>query len=242
MKPYTEENKREYVHRLFGRISRRYDLMNSLISFGLHRRWRRGCVYLAGGLPDGGAGLDLCCGTGDFIAEMLRSCSGRCTVTGVDFSREMLEIAQARFRAEVDSGQVALHQADATDLSFLPGDHFDLVTIGFGLRNVTGINAVLRGVQRVLKPGGALVNLDLSHPVPPLIRPFAALWLNIGVPWLGRMLFGAANEYSWLGRSLRAFPAKDELIRLFQAAGLTNARAIPFGMGAVCAHVGRKPL
>jgi demethylmenaquinone methyltransferase/2-methoxy-6-polyprenyl-1,4-benzoquinol methylase len=240
--PYTEDTKREYVHGLFGRISGRYDLMNTLISFGLHRRWRRACVRLAGGLPEGGAGLDLCCGTGDFIAEMLRSCSGDCTVTGVDFSSEMLTLARNRFRRELEAGSVKLHEADVTGLSFLPEYSFDLATIGFGLRSVTDINAVLSGIHRALKPGGTFVNLDLTHPVPPLVSPFSSLWLSVGVPLLGRMVFGAPNEYAWLGLSLASFPSRNELSEMLRSAGFTNARAIPFGLGAVSAHFSRKPL
>lgn len=242
MRPCTKETKREYVHRLFGRISRRYDLMNTLISFGLHGRWRRACVRLAGGLPEGGAGLDLCCGTGDFIAEMLRSCPEGCTVSGIDFSSEMLALARKRFRRELEAGSVKLLEADIADLSFLPPGRFDLATIGFGLRSITDIGAVLSGIHRVLKPGGILVNLDLTQPVPPLVRPFSSLWLKVGIPLLGRMVFGAPNEYAWLGRSLVGFPSKNELLERLRAAGFTNAKAVPFGLGAVSAHFAAKPL
>jgi len=227
------------VKDVFSAIAQRYDLLNSLLSFGLHRRWRRASLILAGGVSPGARALDLCCGTGDYIREVLRLSGGTAQVFGVDFSHEMLAVAARRLTHEISAGSVKLLLGDVTDLSFLEPASCDLATIGFGLRNLDDVPAALRGARRALKPGAPLVSLELCRPFPPLVAPVLRFHLRAVVPALGALVAGKLRAYQWLYESLRTFPDRRELARMLTDAGYAPPQEFTFGLGAVVAHIAR---
>ena len=233
--------KPQRVQRVFKSIAPRYDLLNTLMTFGLHRRWRRASIRLAGGMPEGGEGFDLGCGTGDYLHEMLLSSSNTATVTGVDFTAEMLAVAQRRFAAEIERGSVELVLGDATDLSFLPNARFDMITAGFTLRNLADLPPVLDEAHRVMKPGGVFVSVDVCRPFPVWLRPLAELYLRIAVPAIAALVTGKPGEYRWLHESLATCPDRYGLVKMLKAAGFTEVRQVPFGLAVVVGHLARKP-
>ena len=232
--------KQQRVRRVFKSIASRYDLLNTLMTFGLHHRWRRASIRLAGGMPQGGYGLDLGCGTGDYLREMLDSSDGKAAVTGVDFTVEMLEIARRRLSAEIERGQVELVTGDASDLSFLPDARFDMVTAGFTLRNLTDLARAFDEIHRVMKPGGAFVSIDVCRPFPLWLRPAAELYLRFVVPAIAALVSGKPGEYRWLHESLATCPDRNSLASMLKAAGFVEVRLIPFGLGVVVGHIARK--
>jgi len=197
------------VNDLFATIAPRYDLINDLQSLGLHRWWKRRLVRLAGVRP-GEQALDLCCGTGD-VAFALAKQGAR--VVGLDFSAPMLAIAQHRARkaAENDlpsASRVPLFtQADAVTIPF-PDNSFNVVTISYGLRNLPGLEAGLREMHRVIRPGGRMLALDFGKPdYAPLCSAYFA-YLKFFVPLFGRVFCGDAGTYGYIMESLKHYPAQ----------------------------------
>jgi demethylmenaquinone methyltransferase/2-methoxy-6-polyprenyl-1,4-benzoquinol methylase len=209
------------VKELFARIAPRYDLINDLQSAGLHRLWKRKVLALARPAP-GERALDLCCGTGDLALALA---SAGATVAGLDFSGEMLRIAHNRMARRANtSGAVRFVRADALRIPF-PDGSFDIVTIGYGLRNLADLEAGLREARRVLRPGGRLVALDFGKPQAPLARKLYFGYLRAGVPLFGRLFCGDAAAYAYILESLERFPARAELADRLSSAGFENARA-----------------
>jgi demethylmenaquinone methyltransferase/2-methoxy-6-polyprenyl-1,4-benzoquinol methylase len=189
------------VEELFGRIAPRYDLINDLQSFGLHRLWKRQLAHMAGLVP-GQTALDVCCGTGDVAFQLINTGAN---VVGVDFSESMLTVAARRQR--FSPTQVSFLRADAQQLPF-PDDEFDAVTVAYGLRNLPEWQRGLAEMVRVAKPGGRLLVLDFG-------KPDNAAWcwvyfqyLRLCVPILGRLFCRDAPAYAYILESLRHFPAQ----------------------------------
>jgi demethylmenaquinone methyltransferase/2-methoxy-6-polyprenyl-1,4-benzoquinol methylase len=210
------------VRAMFSRLARRYDLLNDIMSFGLHRFWKRDAVRLA---LDGRSGpariLDLCCGTGDlaFLAETGAAAGSR--VVGLDFALPMLGVARARRSAARRSAAFA--QGDAMRLPF-PDASFDAVTMGYGLRNVADPLGCLREVHRVLTPGGRAVVLDFGKPDGPLTRVLYGAFLRAAMPAVGWLAHGDADTYRYIPESLARYPAQRGVRDLMQQAGLGSAR------------------
>ena len=214
------------IKTLFNRIAPRYDFVNDIQSFGFHRIWKRKLHALAA--PKiGDSVLDVCCGTGDIALSLARSGA---TVTGVDFSAGMLE--QARLRVPKNTA-ITFLEADALDLPF--GDQmFDLVTIGYGLRNLVQFEAGLRELVRVLKPGGKLLVLDFGKPQNPTWRRIYFFYLAWVVPLFGKLFCGDSAAYSYILESLRHYPAQDGVAQAMDALGMEQNRIHPF-LGGVMA-------
>lgn len=219
----------ERVRELFGQIACRYDLINDLQSAGLHRLWKRKLVRLAAVKPTDHV-LDVCCGTGD-IATRLAHRAER--VVGCDFSPEMLAEARAR------TSQVEWVQGDALDLPF-PDASFDVVTIGYGLRNLADFDRGIRELLRVLKPGGRLLILDFGKPANGVLRALYFGYLRVAVPVFGRLFCGDAAAYAYILESLRQYPAQEGVTRLLQDAGCQQVTVRDFIGGAMSLHVGEK--
>lgn len=184
----------------FDKIARTYDRMNRLMTLGMDCRWRKRAVR---GLK--GDVLDVACGTGDMVLELLKQGAD---VTGVDLSEEMLAIAKRK----VESGKWKV--ADAEQLPF--GDaSFDAVTCAFGVRNFVHLEQGLNEMLRVLKPGGQLVVLELATPDSPLVKPFYNLYTRRIIPWLGSRIAGNREAYTYLPESVERFPKGDAFLRLF---------------------------
>lgn len=214
------------VRSMFDRIAPVYDLMNRLMTGGLDRRWRRLTVRAV--VRPGDRVLDACCGTGDLAAAA--ACAGA-TVTGLDFSEAMLE------RARRKAPEVEWVQGDVLALPF-PDGSFDAATVGFGLRNVSDLEAGLRDLLRVLRPGGRLGILEITRPRGPL-RLFFRLWFDLLVPLAGKLLPGG-KAYTYLPASVRRFPGPDDLAQLMRQAGFSGIAYRRLAGGIVALHTGER--
>lgn len=223
-----------YVRRMFGRIARRYDLMNRLMTFGQDRRWRRYVVAQAD-LPAQGRLLDVATGTGDIAFETLRQ-RPAAEVVGVDFATEMMRVGQARPGGE----RVRWINADALTLPFRSAS-FDAVTSGYLMRNVADVSGAFREQMRVVRPGGRVVTLDTSPPPRNLLRPFILLHLRVIIPLLGRLIAGDPSAYTYLPESTQAFKTPEELAAIMREVGLVDVRYRRFMFGTMAVHVGTRP-
>jgi len=214
------------VRRMFDRISPVYDLMNRVMTAGLDRRWRRLTAQAA--VRPGDRVLDACCGTGDLALEDLKA-GGK--VVGLDFSERMLE------RARRKSDTIEWVQGDATALPYADGS-FDVVTVGFGIRNVDDLEAGLRELARVLRSGGRLGCLEITRPRG-LLRPFFRLWFDGLVPLAGRVLPGGA-AYTYLPASVRRFPGPEDLAAALERAGFRAVRIRLLAGGIVALHTAER--
>jgi demethylmenaquinone methyltransferase/2-methoxy-6-polyprenyl-1,4-benzoquinol methylase len=229
------EQRAAKVNDLFAAIARRYDLLNDLQSFGLHRRWKHRVVELAAVRP-GQRALDVCCGTGDIALALAR---GGPEVTGLDFSQAMLEIAKARGQKSEIRPPVFL-QGDAQQLPF-SDNSFDAVTIGYGLRNLSSCETGLREMVRVARPGGRLVVLDFGKPPNALWRAIYFTHLKISVPLMGWLFGGNADAYAYILESLKHYPAQQGVAEKMRELNLSNVRVINLLGGAMAINYGEKP-
>lgn len=226
------------VNRMFDRIAARYDAMNSVMTAGLHHRWRERAAERAE-LRPGDAALDVCCGTGDLAFELMRRVSPGGHVVGCDFSEPMLDLAREK-AAKRGADGVRFEWADALRLPY-DADRFDAVTVGFGVRNLADLDRGLAEMSRVLRPGGRLVVLEITQPSRPPLSTFYSLWFDRIVPLLGR-LAGDSEAYSYLPESVRSFPSPRGLAAKMEAAGLGRIRWTILAGGIVAIHSGvREP-
>ena len=226
------EGRAERVKRLFDRIAPRYDLVNDLQSFGMHRLWKRRLVELAAVRP-GDLALDVCCGTGDVALALARQGA---TVTGVDFSVNML--AKARLRGKEQAG-LRFVEADALALPF-PAKSFDWVTIAYGLRNLPNFDDGLNELVRVLRPGGSLLILDFGKPKFTLWRRGYFAWLGWIIPLFGRVFCGDAAAYGYILESLRHYPDQEGVAEAMRARNLACVGVRNFLGGVMSIHSGKK--
>ncbi|GBG97151.1 demethylmenaquinone methyltransferase [Lactococcus termiticola] len=236
----TNKVNQERVHEIFNKISGDYDKMNAIISFRQHDRWRASTMKKMT-IPKAGAVLDLCCGTGDWTFDLAEAVGQEGHVTGLDFSENMLQIAEKKLMMLSAQGlnNVKLIQGDAMSLDFAD-DSFDVVTIGYGLRNTPDYLTVLKEIRRVLKPGGQVVCIDTSHPTLPVYKQGFELYFKHIMPAFGRIFAKSYKEYQWLQKSAQDFPDAKTLKGLFEEAGFKDVRYQMFGGGAVAAHFGKK--
>ncbi len=226
------------VNDLFARIARRYDFLNDLQSFGLHRLWKRRVVKLAQ-IKTGARALDLCCGTGDISFALTR---GGAETTGLDFSPQMLEVAAQRQSAnsKLKIQNLKFIQGDAQQLPF-PENSFDIVTVGYGLRNLTSWERGLDEMLRVAKPGARLIVLDFGKPANALWRAIYFTHLKMSVPLMGWLFCGDASAYAYILESLKHYPAQLAVAEKMRALKLNNVRVINLLGGAMAINYGEKP-
>ena len=235
-------DKRRYVADLFARISPRYDLMNSLMTGGLHHRWKRQTARLAAAGRAGPA-LDIATGTGD-LAFALARCPGVSAVVGVDLLPEMLHLAAAKRTAanarRRSAAPVHLATGDALQLPF-PDGAFICATAGFSLRNMPDVPAAIAEMARVVAPGGRVATLELT-PMPPGIREkVGRIYFHKVVPLLGELVAGDRAAYTYLPDSVDYFLTAAGLAAVYRQAGLVNVGYRRLGMGGVALHYGDKP-
>jgi demethylmenaquinone methyltransferase / 2-methoxy-6-polyprenyl-1,4-benzoquinol methylase len=213
------------VRRMFDRIAPVYDAMNRVMTVGLDRRWRAATIRET--VRPGDRVLDACCGTGDLALAARQAAAGN--VVGVDFSEQML--ARARRKAP----ELEWIRADVLALPFDDAS-FDAVVVGFGVRNVEDLEACLKELRRVLRPGGRLGILEITTPRG-FLAPFYRVWFDRIVPLLGRLLPGG-DAYTYLPASVRRFPGPEELVALLETCGFGALRYRLFAGGIVALHAG----
>lgn len=235
MEPHTKE---QFVYQVFESIAPKYDMMNSVLSFRMHKFWRRFAMKKMN-LKPGQQALDLCCGTGDWTISLAQAVGRSGRVVGLDFSPKMLEIGKKKLEQYRLSEQVTLVEGNAMNLPF-PDHCFDAVTIGFALRNVPDVKQVLREMVRVTKPGGQVVSLELSHPTWPVFRQLYWLYFQQILPLIAKWLTGKYDQYRWLPESLKTFPGRQELADWIKEAGCHQVEVYPLTGGIAALHIGRK--
>jgi len=214
---------------MFDRIAGPYDAMNSVMTAGLHHRWRARAADLAGVGP-GARVLDVATGTGDLAIELAGRVAPGGEVVGSDFSEGMLD------RARTKSGGVRWELGNALDLPYADGT-FDAATVGFGARNFSDLGRGLREMVRVVRPGGRVVVLEITTPRKPPLSTFFGLWFDRVVPAAGR-LAGDAAAYAYLPSSVKRFPGPAELAATLAGAGLIDVRWILTAGGIIALHSG----
>jgi demethylmenaquinone methyltransferase / 2-methoxy-6-polyprenyl-1,4-benzoquinol methylase len=222
------------VNRMFDRVAGRYDALNSLMTAGLHHRWRERAAARTE-LGPGDSALDICCGTGDLALELAKRVAPGGHVVGCDFSEPMLDLAREK-AAERSTAGVRFEWADALELPY-DGERFDAVTVGFGVRNLADLDRGLREMARVLKPGGRAVILEITQPTRPPLSLFYSLWFDRIVPLLGG-LSSNPEAYSYLPESVRSFPNPRGLAGRLDDAGFKGIRYTVLAGGIIAIHSG----
>ena len=217
------------VRAMFDRIAGFYDVMNSVMTAGLHHRWRERAADLAA-LERGARALDVATGTGDLAIELARRVGPAGEVVGSDFSEGMLEHARGKSTA------VRWEQANALALPY-PDGGFDAATVGFGARNFSDLERGLAEMTRVVRPGGRVVVLEITTPVRPPLSTFFSLWFDRVVPLIGRVT-GEEQAYSYLPSSVKRFPGPEALGAAMHRAGLRDVRWILTAGGIIALHSG----
>jgi len=246
------------VRAMFDRIAGLYDRMNSLMTAGLHHRWRERAAELAA-VPRGGTALDVATGTGDLALALARRVGPTGEVVGVDFSERMLELARRKAATprmpatagpapvgeatagqatvgQATAGRVRFELANALELPYRDGT-FDAATVGFGARNFANLERGVAEMVRVVRPGGRVVILEITSPSRPPLSLFFRLWFDRLVPALGR-LAGDPDAYAYLPSSVRRFPGPAELAALMARSGLREIRYRLTAGGIIALHVG----
>jgi demethylmenaquinone methyltransferase/2-methoxy-6-polyprenyl-1,4-benzoquinol methylase len=237
---FSGKDKATYVKETFNSIAGRYDLMNSLMSLGMDKRWRRFAVKRVGA-KHGMHILDVCCGTGQLSMELSKVVGSEGNVTGIDFSQNMLEIAKNMLMQSSNPDNIRFVQGNAMELPF-PDQFFDGVTVGWGLRNLPDLRQGIREMVRVVKPGCKVVSLDMAKPSFPVFKQVYWLYFERLVPLLGKIWAKKASAYQYLHDSAREFPAQDELARIFTECGLIDSYFDNLAGGVVAVVTGTKPV
>ena len=233
-----EAVKTRLVGDVFHSVAGKYDLMNDLMSFGVHRLWKRFAV-LQSGVRRGQQVLDVAGGSGDLTTKFARLVGADGRVVLADINDSMLEVARARLADEGIAGNIDFAQADAENLPF-PDNSFDCVSIAFGLRNVTRKQEALSSMFRVLKPGGKLLVLEFSHPILPILnKAYDAYSFNL-LPLLGRWVAGDEDSYRYLVESIRKHPDQETLKGMMEQAGYERVHYFNLSGGIVALHKGYK--
>jgi demethylmenaquinone methyltransferase / 2-methoxy-6-polyprenyl-1,4-benzoquinol methylase len=229
----SEQDASRWVRGMFGRIAGRYDLLNHVLSFNMDRRWRARLVDRVAEVldrPDGRV-LDLCCGTADVLVSLQRR-RGRAMILGSDFCHPMLLEARRKTQSPLfEADALALPLADAS---------LDLITIAFGFRNLANYRGGLEELLRALKPGGMAAILEFSQPKNRAFGAMYGVFSTRVLPWIGGMVSGSREAYSYLPESIRKFPGAEELAEQMRSAGFSRVDFERMAGGAVALHRGWK--
>ena len=223
------------VRAMFDRIASFYDVMNSVMTAGLHHRWRARAADLAHVGP-GDRVLDVATGTGDLALELARRVGPGGEVVGSDFAEAMLD--RARDKAAKAGAAVRFEWGNALELPY-PDGAFDAATVGFGARNFSELDRGLREMGRVVRPGGRVVVLEITTPTRPPLSTFYRLWFDRVVPLIGR-LTGETDAYTYLPSSVKRFPSPPALAAAMAAAGLGELHYVVTAGGIIAIHAGTK--
>ena len=231
----TPASKRAYVRRLFATIADRYDLITVLLSFGLDRSWKQQLISLAGPLQ-GSRALDLACGTGDIAFAL----AGRgASVTGLDITHRMVQIARGKANAGSIDPRPAFLVGDMMSIPFADAQ-FDVVTTGYGLRNVPELERALGEIARVLRPGGRLLSLDFNRPGNAAVRGVYLTYLTVVGGTLGYVLHRDPDTYRYIPESIRRYPGAPAVARMIREHGFAAAEWRPVLFGLMAIHCATK--
>ena len=231
-----EDEKAGRVKGVFDSVANRYDIMNDLMSFGIHRLWKKFTIAQTG-LRPGQSALDVAGGTGDLAIGLARQVGKRGRVVLTDINENMLVNGRGRLVDAGLTGNINCCVADAQNLPF-PDRSFDCVTVAFGLRNVTDKMAALESMFRVLNPGGQLLILEFSKPVAPGLGPVYDAYSFKLLPWMGRLVADDADSYRYLAESIRMHPDQETLQTMMETAGFERCRFHNLTGGIVALHRG----
>ena len=234
----AKAQKADMVAHVFHSVAAKYDVMNDLMSFGIHRLWKRFTIDCSG-VRRGQTVLDLAGGTGDLTAKFSRLVGETGRVVLADINDSMLKMGREKLRNIGVVGNVEYVQANAEALPF-PDNTFDCITISFGLRNVTDKEKALRSMYRVLKPGGALCVLEFSTPPNPLMRLGYRFYLRFGIPLWGKICTGDASGFIYLAKSIKAFPDQEGFAQMLRDAGFTDIEWTNVTFGVAAVHIAHK--
>lgn len=229
--------KEQFVHSVFESIAHKYDRMNDILSFRRHKAWRKFAMEKMNVQP-GGSAVDVCCGTCDWAISVAQESAGG-SVVGLDFSENMLHYGQHKVDKLGLREHIELVQGNAMQLPFADNS-FDYATIGFALRNVPDLEQVLREMQRVVKPGGMVVSLELSKPTWQPFKSIYYFYFQKILPLIGKLVAKRYEQYKWLPESLVHFPDYQQLAAIFKNIGLIQVKAYPLTGGIAALHVGIK--
>ncbi len=238
-KTVPARDKAGLVAGVFHSVAARYDLMNDLMSAGIHRLWKRYTIELSG-VRSGQRVLDIAGGTGDLAAKFSRLVGPQGQVILADINDSMLKVGRDKLIDGGCVGNIEFVQADAQALPF-PDNHFDCITIAFGLRNVTDKDAALRSMLRVLKPGGRLLVLEFSKPQSELLSKAYDLYSFRLLPAMGKLVANDADSYRYLAESIRMHPDQQTLKEMMENAGFARCEFFNLTGGIVALHRGIKP-
>lgn len=232
------EEKAGKVAEVFHSVADKYDVMNDVMSMGIHRLWKRYTLELAG-VKKGDRVLDLAGGTGDLASRFTRMVGKEGLVVLSDINASMLHNGRSRLSNQGAVGNIDYAQGNAECLPFAD-NQFDLVTMAFGLRNVTDKDAALRSIYRVLKPGGRLMVLEFSKPVVPGLSPVYDAYSFKILPMMGKLVANDAESYQYLAESIRMHPDQNTLKQMFENAGFEHCEYYNLTGGIVALHRGYK--
>lgn len=237
-KTVEADKKADLVAGVFHSVAAKYDIMNDVMSFGIHRFWKRYTIEMSGARP-GMKVLDLAGGTGDLTAKFSHLVGDKGEVVLADINDSMLKVGRTKLRDRGIVNNVSYVQANAEALPF-PDNHFDIITIAFGLRNVTDKDAALRSMNRVLKPGGKLLVLEFSRPQHDIMRKVYDLYSFKILPKMGELITKDADSYEYLAESIRMHPDQDTLKQMMVDAGFEQVDYTNMTDGIVALHRGYK--
>jgi len=224
------------VREVFDSVAGNYDLMNDLMSLGVHRIWKRDFTANSG-VATGDRVLDLAGGTGDIAALLSKKVGANGRVILTDINEAMLDVGRRRLEDEGIVGNVRYAIANAEQLPFGDGE-FDAVTIAFGLRNVTDKNAALKEIHRVLRPGGRVLILEFSRVQPEPLKAIYDAWSFGALPVLGKLIADDEDSYRYLAESIRKHPPQEELVQMMESAGFEDVSFRNLTGGIVAIHSG----
>ncbi|WP_419812483.1 bifunctional demethylmenaquinone methyltransferase/2-methoxy-6-polyprenyl-1,4-benzoquinol methylase UbiE [Bacterioplanoides sp.] len=233
------EKKQAMVADVFHSVAAKYDVMNDLMSFGVHRLWKRFTIDMSGVRP-GDQVLDLAGGTGDLTKKFSKIVGPSGGVVLADINSSMLNVGRDRLTDQGYVGNIDYVQANAECLPFADNS-FDVITIAFGLRNVTDKDKALRSMARVLKPGGRLLVLEFSKPTNPLMSKAYDLYSFTALPFMGKVVANDSESYKYLAESIRMHPDQETLKGMMEDAGLVRCTYHNMTSGVVALHRGIKP-
>lgn len=241
VRPYKDErDKTSQVEQMFDSIAKRYDLMNSLMSFGQHKRWRDKALKSAiKNLSDVKVShvLDVATGTGD-VAFRLHELLPEAVITGIDLSEKMLEVARLKLENTPGKNLMTFGKADSLLMPFRD-DEFDLLTVAYGVRNFSDLHQGLKEMRRVLKPQGVICIIELSTPRGILTKPLYNLYSGKIIPIIGKRMTGDERAYSYLPESIAACPQGEEMAALMEGCGFRDVMFKKLSFGAVTFYLGR---